>query len=91
MKIKGVGIDIVESRKFSKFIKDRNHPFILKNFSQIETQYYSFRDASPHFAGTFAAKEAILKALGEIKMYLPDIEVRHDQHNRLLAFRKQKK
>lgn len=92
MNTKGVGIDIVETLQFNKFRKASNHPFIKKNFSPAEIQYcYDFKDPSPHFAGMFAAKEAVMKALSEAKVYLPDVEIRHDANGKPMVYWKHKK
>lgn len=92
MKTTGVGIDIIESERFKRFEKNTRHPFIAKNFSEAEIRYcLSFKNPSPHFAGIFAAKEAVRKSLNESKVYLPHIEIRHEAAGRPVAYRKQKK
>ena len=92
MCVKEIGIDIIESERFRRFKDDRNHPFIKKNFSLGEIKYcFGFRDPSPHLAGIFAAKEAVCKALGGLKIYLPNIEIRHSREGAPKIYRKRKK
>lgn len=59
-----IGIDVVLVRRFRK-IKKIEYSKWKKVFSKIEWQY-TFRSANPaqHLAGIFAAKEAIMKAVG---------------------------
>ncbi len=59
-----IGIDIVEVDRLR--MKLENNPR-LKNrfFTREEIEYCQrFSDPWPHLAGTFAAKEAVIKALG---------------------------
>lgn len=60
----GVGIDMIETARVAEKL-NRNRGFKEKIFSPAEIEYCE-RMAEPmqHFAGRFAAKEALLKALG---------------------------
>ncbi|MDW7693456.1 holo-ACP synthase [Flammeovirgaceae bacterium SG7u.111] len=62
--ILGIGVDIVETARIEKSIKKKG--FVEKVFSEKEIAYCQEK-ARPHehFAGRFAAKEALVKALGE--------------------------
>ena len=63
--IRGIGIDIVEIQRFVEILKTDAEKFLHQNFTTEECSYCSsFADAATHFAGTFAAKEAIRKATG---------------------------
>lgn len=63
--IKGLGTDIVEIDRIRGSIERHGDHFLNRLFSQKELDYcYKFQDPAPHFAGRFAAKEAIAKALG---------------------------
>ncbi len=61
----GMGIDIVDIRRFRKTLATRGKRFIDRIFLPSEKAYC---DAKPrpwiHYAGRFAAKEAIAKAFG---------------------------
>ena len=75
MKIIGTGIDIVEIDRVKKLI-GRNNRFLARIFTDREITYCKKKKkAYQHFAVRFAAKEAVLKALGEAKVGLKDIEV----------------
>ncbi len=71
--ILGIGSDIIEISRIEKAIK--NQHFLNKYFSQLEIDLCN---PNPHrFAGNFAAKEAVSKALGTgLKgLNLIDIEI----------------
>lgn len=63
--MKGLGNDIIEIERIRASIERHGLHFLNRLFLQSEQDYcYQFQDPSPHFAGRFAAKEAIAKALG---------------------------
>ena len=63
MKIKGVGVDIVDNNRIKKLI--RNKQFISRVFSVKEIKYSkSLRDKTNYFSKRFAAKESLSKAIG---------------------------
>lgn len=79
MILNGLGIDIVEISRLIPF-KSRDDRFLTNNYSTTELDYcFSFKDPGPHLAGIFAAKEAVLKALGGDKIRLPLIEIRREK------------
>jgi holo-[acyl-carrier protein] synthase len=58
------GTDIVEIRRFRGYTGTRKDPFLHKVFTENELDYcFGKEDPAPHLAVTFAAKEAVLKAL----------------------------
>jgi holo-[acyl-carrier protein] synthase len=60
----GVGVDIVEIRRIKEAIS-KHANFIDRMFSKNEIEYLKSRNLRPEFvAGRFAAKEAVVKALG---------------------------
>ncbi len=62
--IVGIGTDIIEIRRIKEAV-DRNSRFIDKMFTKNEQQYLQSRNMRPEYvAGRFAAKEAVVKALG---------------------------
>ena len=63
--IKGTGIDLVEIERFNAALK-RHGPQLMKRvFTAGERRYCDARaHANAHYAARFAAKEAVLKALG---------------------------
>lgn len=63
MAVLGIGIDIIEIERIDKAIKNKR--FKDRVFTEHEIEYFDSRGGSPcHAAGNFAAKEAVLKALG---------------------------
>ena len=63
--IVGIGTDIVECQRISDMIDKHQDIFLQKVYTEREIAYCSARKSSvQHFAGRWAAKEAILKALG---------------------------
>lgn len=61
----GLGNDIIEIGRIRKSVDHHGHRLISRLFT-IKEQDYCFKhnDPIPRFAGRFAAKEAIVKALG---------------------------
>lgn len=63
--IKGLGSDIIEIDRIERSISKHGLKFLEKLFTEKEIAYCHQHKLSPrHFAGRFAAKEAIAKALG---------------------------
>lgn len=63
--IHGVGTDIIEVKRIEESIKRFGQRFLDRVFTLNEQEYCLYhRDASRHFAGRFAAKEATVKSLG---------------------------
>ena len=92
MKIKGIGIDIIEIKRFAFSKKNKKAPFLLKVFSREELDYcFSFRDPSSHLAGIFAAKEAASKALGTKSFPLIELEIRHTKEGMPVVWKGKKR
>lgn len=65
MNIIGIGTDIVECLRIAKMIERHDELFLNRVYTRKEIQYSSSRKAATqHYAGRWAAKEAVLKALG---------------------------
>lgn len=63
--IRGIGSDIIEVDRIQAAMNRHGERFLQRIFSPEEIRYcFSHQDAARHFAGRFAAKEAIVKALG---------------------------
>jgi len=92
MAVKGVGIDIAEVRRFFRFRKDGNDLFLTKNFTERELEYcFSFADPAVHLAGTFAAKEAVWKALGRSDVFQSVIEIRREESGKPVVWIKNRR
>src|SRR4051812_23208277 len=65
MDIIGIGTDIVECPRIGKMVENHGELFLRRVYTEREIRYcQSRKHAIEHFAGFWAAKEAILKALG---------------------------
>ena len=65
MSILGIGTDIVECLRIAQMIERHGELFITRVYTPGEIEYcQSRKQATQHFAGRWAAKEAVLKALG---------------------------
>lgn len=75
MRICGIGIDIIETDRIRKMV--RNHKsFLKKFFSQQEIDYcFKYKNVYEHIAARFSAKEAVIKCLADKKIPLKDIEI----------------
>lgn len=63
--MKGVGNDIIEIDRIRESLERHGSAFLERLFSSREQAYcLTFQDPAPHVAGRFAAKEAVVKALG---------------------------
>jgi holo-[acyl-carrier protein] synthase len=63
--IRGLGTDIVEIVRIGEMIERHGELFLQRVYTEQEVAYCQKRAASyQHFAGRWAAKEAVLKALG---------------------------
>ena len=65
MRIIGIGTDIIECPRIGKMIEQHGELFLRRVYTDREIRYCQARKhAIEHFAGRWAAKEAILKAIG---------------------------
>ena len=65
MAVVGTGIDIIEVARIGRAAERHGTRFLRRLFTAAETDYCCSQGApSQHLAGRFAAKEAVLKALG---------------------------
>jgi holo-[acyl-carrier protein] synthase len=82
MDILGIGTDIVECLRIGRMIEQHGELFLRRVYTEREIRYCQARKhATEHFAGRWAAKEAILKALGtgwSQGIAWTDLEVRND-------------
>jgi len=84
--IKGIGNDIIEIARIENAIKKHGNAILNKIFTQREKNY-CLKYGLPYqrFAGRFAAKEAILKALGygiSKNISWHDIEILNDENGK---------
>ena len=64
-RVAGIGTDVVEVGRIRSALSRHGSRFVRRAFTEAEADYCSSKkDPAVHFAGRFAAKEAVLKALG---------------------------
>ena len=65
MNVIGIGTDITQCSRIEDMIQKHSDTFLNRVFTENEISYCGQRKAyAQHYTGRFAAKEAILKALG---------------------------
>jgi holo-[acyl-carrier protein] synthase len=86
MSIVGIGTDIVEVPRIALMIQKHGEHFVQRVYTAHEIDYCSVRKAAnQHYAGRWAAKEAVLKALGTgwpKGVHWTDIEVHNEPGGR---------
>ncbi|MCH2597393.1 MAG: holo-ACP synthase, partial [Pirellulales bacterium] len=61
----GIGTDIIECLRIANMIERHGELFIRRVYTDHEIEYCSTKkSATQHYAGRWAAKEAVLKSLG---------------------------
>jgi holo-[acyl-carrier protein] synthase len=86
MEIVGIGTDIVECLRIGRMIEQHGELFLSRVYTEREVRYCQARKrAVEHFAGRWAAKEAILKCLGSgwrKGLCWTDMEIRNEPSGR---------
>jgi holo-[acyl-carrier protein] synthase len=84
MPILGTGTDIVECLRIAQMIERHGELFLTRVYTEHEIAYCTARKAATqHYAGRWAAKEAVLKALGtgwRRGISWRDIEIQNDRN-----------
>lgn len=87
--VQGLGNDIVEIERIRQSVERHGQHFLDRLFTHKEQEYcLQYKDSVPHFAGRFAAKEAIAKALGTgigSELAWHDLEVLGNEHGKPLV------
>lgn len=80
----GIGVDIVEIKRFSKMDRSNWEHFLKKVFTNSELDYcFSGNNAAAHLASTYSGKEAIIKAMDSLDIRHLDyhaIEILRNEH-----------
>jgi holo-[acyl-carrier protein] synthase len=83
MNVIGIGTDIIECLRIAQMIERHGELFLTRVYTAREIEYCSARKAATqHYAGRWAAKEAVLKALGTGlagSIRWRDLEIRNDR------------
>ena len=84
----GIGIDIIETKKFENKPYTTNKTFYKKIFDDTEIKYcLKFRKPALHFAGKFALKEATIKSINK-KISMHSIKTRHIKSKPIVTIQK---
>jgi holo-[acyl-carrier protein] synthase len=75
--ILGTGIDIADIRRIQKIYDAHEVRFVQHVLAPAERAIMPEKRTVEFIAGRFAAKEAIIKALGAVKVSLTDIIIEH--------------
>ena len=81
-----VGTDIIEVARIEKLIKEKGDKFLNRIYTQKEIDYCESKGSNKyqHYAGRFAAKEAVYKAVADLILHgslkLKDIEIVDSQN-----------
>ncbi len=84
--MRGLGNDIIEIARIKSSIEKYGEHFLNRIFTKAEQEYCSkYKESARHYAGRFAAKEAIVKALGtglRNGITWTDIEILNNEHGK---------
>ncbi len=84
--IQGIGTDIIEIERIENAIKRWGNAFLEYVYTPNEIAYAKkHKHPYPHFAGRFAAKEAVYKALGQRDLGWKDIEITNNSDGKPLC------
>lgn len=86
--IAGTGIDIVEISRIKQAAKKWSDKFLRRIFTDRELEYAHGKSIPyQHLAARFAAKEAVLKAIGDSAIHRiewTNVEILNDEHGKPL-------
>lgn len=88
--IKGIGTDIIISKRIEDAYAKAGHRFLERVYTSREIEYCLARPKAmiQHLAGRWAAKEAVVKALGTgfVGIAMKEIEVLNDEKGTPFAY-----
>jgi holo-[acyl-carrier protein] synthase len=71
----GIGVDVESVERFAKLDRERDKGFFNKIYTDDELDYcFSKTPAAPRLAARYAAKEAVVKALGNLGITAPSYQ-----------------
>ena len=81
--IYGIGIDIVKVERIKEVVEKWGEKFLRRVFTDNEiSRCYEKKDPFPSLAVRFAAKEALIKAVGSMISAFTDMEILNDPHGK---------
>lgn len=87
--IVGIGTDIIEISRVAKALKKLGTPFLERLFTEKEREYFRVQKGNVQtISGNFAAKEAVVKAMGTgiSGFKWKDVEINRDQKGKPEVF-----
>ena len=79
----GIGTDIIEISRIKDAIERRGDDFLKHILTDKEISHAKkYKTPYAHYAGRFAAKEAIFKAVGDPKLAWHDVSITNDKQGR---------
>jgi holo-[acyl-carrier protein] synthase len=82
----GTGVDITEVTRLRKAVERWGESFLTRIFTFAELENAKTRvSLYQHLAGRFAAKEAVFKAAGDVRLNWKDIEIINDKEGKPLC------
>lgn len=89
MQIAGTGVDIVEISRIKQAARKWSDKFLKRIFTDRELEYAKGKSIPyQHLAARFAAKEAVLKAIGDSTIHRIEwrnVEILNDEHGKPLV------
>jgi holo-[acyl-carrier protein] synthase len=81
--IVGTGVDITEVRRLRQAVEKWGDEFLDRVFTTGELKNATTRGSLyQHLAGRFAAKEAVFKALGDMRLNWKDVEILNNKEGK---------
>lgn len=81
--ITGIGVDIIEIDRIRKAVERWGDDFLNHVLTPEEiAQSRKYKFPYPHYAGRFAAKEAVFKALGDPEISWKDLTIINDEQGK---------
>jgi len=81
--ILGIGVDIIEIDRIQKAVERWGDDFLNHILTPEEiTASRKYQLPFPHYAGRFAAKEAVFKALGDERITWQDLAILNDSEGK---------
>lgn len=85
--ILGIGTDIIEINRIKKSVERWGKDFLKHILTEEEITYAKkFKSPWAHYAGRFAVKEAIFKAMGDPKLSWHDVTITNDKQGKPVCY-----
>jgi holo-[acyl-carrier protein] synthase len=79
----GTGVDITEVKRLRQAVEKWSEEFLNRVFTKEELENAKTRGSLyQHLAGRFAGKEAVFKALGDVRLNWKDVQILNDKEGK---------